>query len=76
MVGLRALATTPGLVERDALDRTLGKLEAAAGDLGRAPRAGSQVDIDDGAQAPALGRRPAAVAGGRRRAPGYFVPDP
>ena len=33
-VALRALAATPGLAERDAIDRTLAKLEAAAGETG------------------------------------------
>lgn len=34
IVALRALADVPGLEERDALDRALAKLEAAAGDAG------------------------------------------
>ena len=40
IVGLRALAEVPGLHDRDALDRTLAKLEAAAGDAARRERPG------------------------------------
>ena len=36
LVGLRALADVPGLHDREALDRTMAKLEAAAGDAGAA----------------------------------------
>lgn len=71
MVGLRALADVPGLHDRDALDRALAKLEAAAGG---AAAASSQVAVAvDGTAASlpvlrdALGRR-------RRLHLTYFVP--
>ena len=40
VVGLRMLADMPGLHDRDALDRTLAKLEAAAGEVAGVSRAG------------------------------------
>lgn len=43
IVALRALAATPGLAERDAIDRTLAKLETAAGD---ATGSADQVRVD------------------------------
>lgn len=43
IVALRALAATPGLAERDAIDRTLAKLETAAGDAGESA---DQVRVD------------------------------
>lgn len=43
IVALRALAATPGLTERDAIDRALAKLEAAAGD---AAASADQVRVD------------------------------
>lgn len=43
IVALRALAATPGLAEREAIDRTLAKLEAAAGEAGEAA---DQVRVD------------------------------
>lgn len=43
IVALRALAATPGLTEHDAIDRALGKLEAAAGD---AAASANQVRVD------------------------------
>lgn len=45
-VALRALAATPGLTERDAIDRALAKLEAAAGDAATAADQ-VRVDLDD-----------------------------
>ena len=55
MVGLRALATTPGLADHDAVARTLSKLEEATGAVG-APSTRVQVSIDDGARASVLRR--------------------
>lgn len=43
IVALRALAATPGLAERDAIDRALAKLEAAAGE---AAGSADQVRVD------------------------------
>ena len=40
LVGLRALADVPGLHDRDALERTLAKLEAAAGERAAVSDAG------------------------------------
>lgn len=45
IVALRALAATPGLTERDAIDRALAKLEAAAGDAA-ASAASVRVDLE------------------------------
>ncbi|KUG54369.1 proteasome protein [Serinicoccus chungangensis] len=45
IVALRALADTPGLAERDAIDRALAKLEAAAGETARAAAA-VRVDLE------------------------------
>ena len=57
LVGLRALADVPGLHDRDALQRTLLKLEAAAGEsaLGQRPGAGR------GRGPGPAGRRPAGA---------------
>ncbi len=52
VVGLRALAATPGLADRDAVDSVLAKLEDLAGDL-RLPSAPSE---------PAAGPGPAGAA--------------
>ena len=63
MVGLRALATVPGLGERDAIERAMAKLEEATGASGE-PSARVEVSIDDGAPgAGLLGRRPAGRRG-------------
>ncbi|WP_298749356.1 YafY family protein [uncultured Serinicoccus sp.] len=45
IVALRALADTPGLAERDAIDRALAKLESAAGETARAAAA-VRVDLE------------------------------
>ncbi|WP_130012423.1 helix-turn-helix transcriptional regulator [Serinicoccus sediminis] len=45
IVALRALADTPGLAERDAIDRALAKLETAAGETARAAAA-VRVDLE------------------------------
>ena len=70
LVGLRALADVPGLHDRDALERTLLKLEAAAGDSGSAS---AQVRVEVEVQGPLADVR-RALAGGRRVHLTYFVP--
>lgn len=71
LVGLRALADVPGLHDRDALDRTLAKLEAAAGDAAGASTQVS-VQVEEGVGPLAEVRR--ALADGRRLHLTYFVP--
>jgi len=71
LVGLRALADVPGLHDRDALDRTLAKLEAAAGDAAGASTQVS-VHVEEGVGPLAEVRR--ALAAGRRLHLTYFVP--
>jgi predicted DNA-binding transcriptional regulator YafY len=70
LVGLRALADVPGLHDRDALQRTLLKLEAAAGD---SAVASSQVRVEVESQGP-LGEIRRALAESRRVHLTYFVP--
>ena len=70
LVGLRALADVPGLHDRDALQRTLLKLEAAAGESGSAS---AQVRVEVEVQGPLADVR-RALAGGRRVHLTYFVP--
>jgi predicted DNA-binding transcriptional regulator YafY len=70
LVGLRALADVPGLHDRDALQRTLLKLEAAAGD---SAVASSQVRVEVESQGP-LGEIRRALAERRRVHLTYFVP--
>ncbi len=70
LVGLRALADVPGLHDRDALQRTLLKLEAAAGESGSAS---SQVRVEVEAQGP-LSEVRRALTEGRRVHLTYFVP--
>ena len=70
LVGLRALAEVPGLGDRDALQRTLVKLEAAAGESA-APS--TQVRVEVEAQGPLEALR-GALARGRRVHLTYFVP--
>ena len=57
MVGLRALASVPGLGERDAVERAMAKLEEATGASGAAA-ARVEVSIDEGVEADLPGRRP------------------
>ncbi len=71
LVGLRALADVPGLHDRDALQRTILKLEDAAGD---AARASDQVRVEVEAQGPLADVRD-ALARGRRVHLTYFVPS-
>lgn len=70
IVGLRALADVPGLHDRDALERTLIKLEAAAGD---AAVASDQVRVEVEAAGPLADVR-RALSEGRRVHLTYFVP--
>jgi proteasome accessory factor C len=71
LVGLRALADVPGLHDRDALERTLAKLEAAAGD---AAQASTQVAVHVDGRVGPLAEVRAALAAGRRLHLTYFVP--
>jgi len=71
IVGLRALAEVPGLHDRDALDRTLAKLEAAAGD---AALASAQVAVEVEGEADVLATARRAIAGNQRLHLRYFVP--
>jgi proteasome accessory factor C len=71
LVGLRALADVPGPHDRDAMDRTVAKLERAAGDAADAGRS-IAVDIEaDAVHATELG---AALADRRRIHLRYYVP--
>jgi proteasome accessory factor C len=70
LVGLRALTDVPGLHDRDALQRTLLKLEAAAGE---SAAASSQVRVEVEAQGP-LAEVRRALAEGCRVHLSYFVP--
>jgi proteasome accessory factor C len=71
IVGLRALAEVPGLHDREALERTMAKLEAAAGD---AAAASAQVSVEVEGEAEALAAARTALARGRRLHLTYFVP--
>jgi proteasome accessory factor C len=73
IVGLRALATVPGIGERDAVVRALAKLEAATGSVA----AGStriQVLIDEGTGEQSLALAQQALASRRRVHLRYLVP--
>ena len=63
IVGLRALAEVPGLHDRDALDRTLAKLEAAAG---AAAAPSNLVDVHVEGEEQALSTVRTALRDGRR----------
>ncbi len=65
IVGLRALREVPGLGERDAVDRALAKLEAAAG-AAADPANRVRADLTDGASAQVLADARRAVATRRR----------
>lgn len=71
LVGLRALADVPGLHDREALDRTLAKLETAAGD---AAGASSHVAVAVETRPGPLGEVRDALARRRRVHLTYFVP--
>jgi proteasome accessory factor C len=74
MVGLRALATVPGLGERDAIRRAMAKLEAATGASAEAASR-VQVSIDEGVEAGLLADAQRAVAEHRRVHLRYLVPS-
>ncbi|ANS77737.1 putative DNA-binding protein [Serinicoccus hydrothermalis] len=65
IVALRALAATPGLAERDAIDRALAKLEGAAGD-GVEGAAQVQVALEQPADDELAGRVRTGLAERRR----------
>lgn len=71
IVGLRALAEVPGLHDRDALERTMAKLKAAAGDAAAASR---QVSVEVEGQEAVLAGARRALAEGQRLHLTYFVP--
>ena len=71
LVGLRALADVPGLHDRGALDRTLAKLEAAAGE---AAGASTQVSVQVEERVGPLADVRRALSSGRRVHLTYFVP--
>ena len=65
IVALRALAATPGLAERDAIDRALTKLETAAGDAA-ASADQVRVDLEQPLDPELAGRIRTALTEGRR----------
>jgi predicted DNA-binding transcriptional regulator YafY len=71
IVGLRTLAEVPGLHDREALERTMAKLEAAAGE---AALASAQVSVEVEGEADVLVAARTALAGGCRLHLTYFVP--
>lgn len=71
IVGLRALAEVPGLHDRDALERTMAKLEAAAGD---AALTSAQVSVEVEGESGVLTAARGALAGARRLHLTYYVP--
>ncbi|MEO3935270.1 WYL domain-containing protein [Dermatophilaceae bacterium Soc4.6] len=73
MVGLRALATTPGITEHESVARALARLEEATGAVGEAS-ARVQVSIDDGARESTLADARRAVSAHRRVHVRYLVP--
>jgi proteasome accessory factor C len=73
IVGLRALREVPGLGERDAVDRALAKLEAAAGSAA-VPAGRVRAEMADGAQPEMLADARRAVADRRRVHLRYLVP--
>ncbi len=73
LVALRALAATPGLTDRDAVDRALAKLEAAAGGVFDQATAVHDERAGDFVTGTAETVRQ-ALADGRRMHLGYWVP--
>ncbi len=71
IVGLRALAAVPGVHDREALDRTMAKLEAAAGDAAMTSR---RVSVAVEGEEAALAAARQALARERRLHLTYFVP--
>lgn len=74
MVGLRALASVPGLGERDAIERAMAKLEQATGASAEAA-ARVEVAINEGVEADLLADARRAVEGHRRVHLRYLVPS-
>jgi proteasome accessory factor C len=74
MVGLRALATVPGLGERDAIERAMAKLEQATGASSDAA-ARVEVAIDEGVEAGLLADARRAIEDHRRVHLRYLVPS-
>jgi proteasome accessory factor C len=74
MVGLRALASVPGLGERDAIERAMAKLEEATGASAEAA-ARVEVAISEGVEADLLADARKAVEGHRRVHLRYLVPS-
>ena len=72
LVGLRMLASAPGVQDRDALDRTLAKLERAAGDAAAA--ASTQVAVEVEAEETVLASARDALERGRLVHLDYYVP--
>ncbi|KGN32669.1 proteasome accessory factor C [Knoellia sinensis KCTC 19936] len=74
IVGLKTLLEVPGLTERDAIERALGKLEAAAGSAAE-PATRVSVDLGDGGvDSELLARARAGVQEHRRLHLTYHVP--
>ncbi|WP_404382727.1 WYL domain-containing protein [Knoellia locipacati] len=73
IVGLRTLLDVPGLTERDAIERALAKLEAAAGTAAE-PAARVSVDLDDAVDPGVLARAREGVERRRRLHLTYHVP--
>ena len=71
VVALRALAETPGLVERDAVDRALAKVEKAAG-AAAGPAARVEVSVEGETRVLPVVRQ--ALDDGRRLHLSYYVP--
>ncbi len=71
IVGLRTLAEVPGGHDRDAVERTLAKLESAAGE---AALAATQVSVEVEGEAEVLSTARQALTGRRRVHLTYFVP--
>jgi proteasome accessory factor C len=73
LVALRMLAEVPNLEDRSALNRTIVKLEAAAGEAG-AVSAQVAVQVDDRGASTALAQIRDALHRGRRLHLSYYVP--
>jgi proteasome accessory factor C len=71
LVGLRTLAEVPGLHDRDALNRTIAKLEDAAGDAAAASRL---VSVELETEETVLAVAQEALRTGRRLRVNYYVP--
>jgi proteasome accessory factor C len=74
LVALRMLAELPSLEERSALNRTIAKLEAAAGSAGELS-AQVAVQLDDRGTRTAAAQARDAIERGRRLHLSYYVPD-